>query len=252
MSGNLHIGKQHLAVLPIGIDQASAIGLKGIDLLLVKRHDGGAQGFHYLAVARAKGLEVGFDFLHQKVVVGRKEFHLFHVEFGADEVLHSLNLSLHLGIAYRNDDARKRLTHTKVALFAQTEHHGANLLGQLHTFFEALVNHFLMHLGEGQMMHTCNVEAAGDSVEVEEHAFAEERRYGRHQAAKGLEASVKGLIGADLVNTHLATPETTTAEAYIPVAEEGIDKGIDGASGTGGLVVLEGIAHGLHQSVEFG
>ena len=166
LSGDFDVGEQHFAVGSLYADHAASVGFEGVDLFLTEGKNGGAEGFHDLAVTRAEGLEVGLDFLDQEIVVGCEEFDCFDVEFGADEVLHTLKLSLHLGVAHRNDDTLQRLPHTQVALLAQAEHHGADLLGQLHALLEGLVYHGCIHLGEGQVVHTLHIVAMSDGVEV--------------------------------------------------------------------------------------
>ena len=60
-----------------------------------------------------------------------------------------------------------------------------------------------------------------------------------HELRHGDQAAVEGLVGGELVCRHLACPEATTRETYVPVAQLLRDEVSDSTSGLGGLVVLE-------------
>ena len=66
-----------------------------------------------------------------------------------------------------------------------------------------------------------------------------EGRNGRHQTSHRDQAAVEGLVGGELIRSHLTSPEAAAREAHIPVTELLGDEVPNRTSGTCGLVVLE-------------
>ena len=70
-----------------------------------------------------------------------------------------------------------------------------------------------------------------------------EGRNRSHQTSHRDQAAVEGLVGGELIRSHLTRPEAAAREAHIPVTELLGDKVPDRTSGTCGLVVLEIAVH---------
>ena len=216
LSGYFDIGDEYLHRLAFDGEFATALSLKSIDLLLRELHNLSADSFHDFAIAGTQCLEVWLDSL----------------------------------AGYGEHNLRKWLTYADVALFAQRETHGANLLSQLHALLKPLIHHIGVVLGEGHMVHGSGIQTVGDAIEVEEESFAEEGSDGRHETCERFEASVESLIGGDLVGGHITLPETATAKTDIPVAEIGIDKLLNSTACLGGFIVSESLVNSLDQSVQ--
>jgi hypothetical protein len=161
---------------------------------LLRNTKDGASGVG-LTVEVSKALETAYQTLAYQlgmVSIGgnKRGFLKAQRKLGADEVGNSLHLMLEMFVMYGDRDLRKRLTHTQVALLAERKTHRADVLCQLHTLFQLFVYHLLMCRRERSVVYRLHIEAVGHAVQVDEHAFAEERRYRGHQAAEGLKAGV--------------------------------------------------------------
>ena len=64
-----------------------------------------------------------------------------------------------------------------------------------------------------------------------------------HQTSYRDQAAVEGLVGGELIRSHLTGPEAAAREAHIPVTELLRDEVPDRTSGTCGLVVLKVAVH---------
>ena len=96
-------------------------------------------------------------------------------------------------------------------------------------------------LGNGIVEHTVQIPVELVGIEGSD---------GGHQACHGLQTGVERLVGAELVDAHLAAPEALAGEAHEPVGDVVDDKCLDEASGARGLVGLVALLHLADEGVQ--
>ena len=153
-------------------------------------------------------------------------------------------MALLLGCS-RYHDALQRLANLDVHLTTQGQNHRSNLLGHLHTHLQVLVDERFISNGESVQMNGVFLatKILVQLVCIERRKRSQQFRY-RHKA------SVEGLVGRTLVGTHFLAPEAFTVQAYKPVTEVVVDKGINESASTCGVIVLQLLGHLLNKGIE--
>ena len=128
--------------------------------------------------------------------------------------------------------------------------HAGNLLGKGHSLLLLHVDDRSVGNGELGQMHATNLCFAASLVQVAVQTVGIVWCYGCHEAGNGLQTGEQGLIGRQLVLSHLATPETLLGQAHKPVADIIHNEGLDETSGTCGFVVLVALLHVADEGVQ--
>ena len=88
----------------------------------------------------------------------------------------------------------------------------------------------------------------GDQVTIE--TIGIEGCDGGHQLGHRLQTGVERLISRQLIGCHAATPETSTIEPHVPVAQVVVDEVRYGAACAGRIVRIQIAVHVLDERVE--
>ena len=128
--------------------------------------------------------------------------------------------------------------------------HAGNLLGKCHSLLLLHVDDRSVGNGELGQVHATYLCLAASLVQVAVQTVGIVWRYGCHEAGNGLQTGEQGLIGRQLVLSHLATPETLLGQAHKPVADIVHHEGLDETSGTCGFVILVALLHIANEGVQ--
>ena len=155
-----------------------------------------------------------------------------------------------MGIHYRNHQRVQRLTNLDIHLSAQCQHHGRDLLSDLHLLLQLLVDLRLIAYREVCEVYALHLLTASHRDQIQEELIGIEGCDRCHQLSHCLQAGVQRLVSRELILRHATAPETTTVQAHIPVTQVVVHEIGDRTTRTGRLIVLQIAIHILDQAVE--